>query len=132
VSGPCRAVMGIGINVGMSDSTPGIAEIDQRWTDVSSHIANVSRNQLAAFLLDALLSRLSVFVSDGFGPFQSEWKKRDALAGKEIELQLAGSSITGIGLGIGNNGALMLQSRSGVGEYLAGEASIIGRGRVSD
>ncbi|MFT5139763.1 MAG: BirA family biotin operon repressor/biotin-[acetyl-CoA-carboxylase] ligase [Lysobacterales bacterium] len=132
VSGPCRAVMGIGINVGMSESTPGADTIDQPWTDVSSHVEKVSRNQLAAFLLDSLLVRLGIFAADGFRPFQHEWKTRDALAGKEIELKLTGTTIKGIALGISTSGALVLQSQSGVGEYLAGEVSICRQGSVRE
>jgi len=42
-SGPCSAVMGVGINVNMPQSTAGTNMIDQPWTDVGSQVPWVSR-----------------------------------------------------------------------------------------
>ncbi len=128
VNGPCLAVMGIGINVRMPESAPGASSIDQPWTDVSSHVPEISRNQLAGLLLDSLLNRLEVLASNGFSSFHADWKLRDALAGSEVDLRLPGSTLKGIALGISARGGLMLQTERGVGEYLAGEVSIIKKG----
>lgn len=125
VNGPCLAVMGIGINVQMPESAPGASAIGQAWTDVCSHVPGVSRNRLAGLLLDSLVSRIEIFSRDGFLPFHQDWKSRDALNGKEVELLLPGSTLKGVALGISDRGGLMLQTEQGVGEYLAGEVSVI-------
>lgn len=125
VNGPCFAILGIGINVRMSGSAPGVTAIDQPWTDVASEQTDVSRNALAGFLLDSLVTRLGKFAVDGFASFHADWKLRDVLAGESIELRLADGIVKGRSAGISERGGLMLQSGAGVREYLAGEARII-------
>jgi BirA family biotin operon repressor/biotin-[acetyl-CoA-carboxylase] ligase len=110
VNGPCYAVMGVGLNVFMPESAPGAAEIDQPWTDVSSEVSGVSRNELASLLIDALFSRLQIFSESGFAPFMSDWKTHDALTGSEVTLSKPDKSVRGVALGISDRGGLMLQT----------------------
>jgi BirA family biotin operon repressor/biotin-[acetyl-CoA-carboxylase] ligase len=129
VSGPCQAVLGIGLNVRMPQSAPGADSIDQPWTDVFSYVPDISRNKLAAILLDSVMNRLGIFANKGFLPFHNEWKTRDALAGQEVRLSIGQTSLSGVALGISDKGGLMLQTEKGVKEYFAGEVSISDKGR---
>jgi BirA family biotin operon repressor/biotin-[acetyl-CoA-carboxylase] ligase len=128
VSGPCQAILGAGINVHMPPSTNGVEAIDQPWTDVSSRVPGISRNRLAASLVNTLLINLERYTVEGFGPFMAYWKTRDELAGKALELSLAGKTIRGTSGGISPGGGLLLKTAQGVGEYKAGEASIVRKG----
>lgn len=123
-SGPCFAVVGIGLNIRMPRETAETAAIDQPWIDLSKALPAVSRNRLAAGLANELLLRLERFSGEGFGPLQADWRRRDALAGKAVELQFAGGLRRGRVLGVSPLGALRLQSDSGIAEYTAGEVSI--------
>ena len=124
VSGPCHAVLGVGINVRMRDTAPGANEIDQPWTDVSSEISDISRNQLAGALLDEMLGHLERFSRTGFEAFMVQWEAQDGLAGTPVTLRHPTGVIEGIAAGISKRGGLLLQTDQGVGEYTAGEISM--------
>ena len=66
-------MIGVGINVDMQGRTA--LAIDQAWTDLYSLTdrRDISRNRLAARLLDCLLPALETFESDGMQPFMAEW-----------------------------------------------------------
>jgi len=121
--GPCAAVMGVGINVCMPTSTPETGDIDQAWTDVASRVPDISRNLLAAKLLNSIIRGLDQFTQHGFEPFTDEWKSRDLLSGEHVELKQADKSISGQCLGISRGGGLLIQGPQAVGEYMSGEVS---------
>jgi len=123
-SGPCTAVIGIGINVRMPRSTQEASAIDQPWTDLAETGVKLSRNQLAGRLLCALLQNIQQFSEHGFEPLRAAWEQRDVLTGNDAELDFAGGSIRGRVVGISSHGALRLQSAAGIGEYASGEVSI--------
>lgn len=126
-SGPCHAVMGVGLNLYMPAGLPETVAIDQPWTDLSAALPGLSRNRLAGQLLNAMLAKTSQFSRQGFQPLQAEWRVRDGLAGQQVELHHAGGTVRGRVLGITAHGALRLQLSSGTGEYPAGEVSIRNR-----
>jgi BirA family biotin operon repressor/biotin-[acetyl-CoA-carboxylase] ligase len=128
VSGPCHAVMGVGINVRMPVGCRGTEAIDQAWTDVASGVQDISRNGLAAALLNALVLNLEQFASEGFDAFMDRWHELDVLSGQALELRHAGQRVRGVSRGISRRGALMLQTPQGVGEYTAGEITTVRKG----
>ncbi len=67
VGGEATVVLGIGVNVDMPPASA--RDIDQRWTDLCSLAGTdaLSRNRLAAVLLDALFPALDDFESGGLG-----------------------------------------------------------------
>lgn len=121
-AGPCMAMIGIGVNVGMRRADG--EGIDQPWTDAASKQPGISRNALAAGLLDSLLEVLPRFSERGFGPFMEAWQARDALAGRLVRVNAQGHETQGRVLGIAENGALELQSAAGVAQYRSGEVRI--------
>jgi BirA family biotin operon repressor/biotin-[acetyl-CoA-carboxylase] ligase len=101
------AVIGVGLNVRM----PGAATaIDRPWTDLVSHLPadrrGISRNRVAADLLDDLVPACERFASEGFAPFRDEWMRRDLLAGRRIALEENGAARRGTALGIDDSGGL--------------------------
>lgn len=123
-SGPCSAIMGVGVNVNMPESTPGSCDIDQPWTDVASHVPGVSRNELAVALLECLLDSVASFSASGFVPFMDRWKVMDGLAGRDILLGHGSQQVRGTAKGISERGGLLLESDGAVREYHVGEVSV--------
>lgn len=123
-TGPCTAVIGIGLNVAMPGTEA--ADIDQAWTDLSRLTGNtgISRNALAATLLDTLLPVLEAYESEGLQPLLGEWKRQDMLDGKQIELHSPGRVVAGTARGIDASGALLVDTENGRQRFAAGEVSL--------
>jgi BirA family biotin operon repressor/biotin-[acetyl-CoA-carboxylase] ligase len=125
-SGPCTAVMGVGVNVNMPRSAAADAAIDQPWTDVGSSIGEVSRNDLAAILLEELVAAAATYGTTGFAPFQAEWAACDGLAGKPVSLVHGREQVSGVARGISERGGLRVEAPGGVLEFLSGEVQLRG------
>jgi BirA family biotin operon repressor/biotin-[acetyl-CoA-carboxylase] ligase len=111
-SGPLLAVIGIGLNVRMpggEGEQPGVI-IDRPWTDMASHLPSdlrsVSRNEVAALLLEQLLPSLRRFETERFAAYQDEWRQRDLLTGRRLRLEGNGGFRYGQALGIEDDGGL--------------------------
>lgn len=122
--GRLRAVIGIGLNVRMP--TPAAQAIDQPWTDVAAQPGGttLSRNTLAAALLNALFDALDVFGTRGFAAFEKDWRDLDQVAGREVILQQHERRISGTALGVDQNGALLLQSGGETQRFMSGDISL--------
>ena len=134
--GPAHAVIGIGLNVSMPEGSAAQIEadaiIDRSWTDFVSQMpgasGGISRNNIAAALLDELLSGIREYESAGFESFRAEWIALDALADRPVQVQLPDRSISGIARGINVDGCLVLEVRNPDGRT---EQRIIYAGEVS-
>lgn len=123
-AGQARAVVGIGINVRMPAAAA--AHIDQPWTDLATLMAErtVSRNSLAAALIEKLLQALRTFATQGFAAFTAEWRALDLTAGKSVQLQQQHHSIRGTALGVDADGALLLDTAAGPRRFVSGDLSL--------
>ena len=121
-AGPVRAVIGLGINVRMPEAAA--SDIGQPWIDLASLGALPSRNRLAALLLEHLLPALDRFDADGLAPFQSEYAELDALAGREVAVQLGDRMQSGRALGIAADGALRVEMEGVERVFHSGEVSV--------
>jgi len=122
--GFCHAVVGVGINIRMPQSE-GIAEIDQPWTDLSTHLPGCSRNSLAALLLEELIVQLSIFAEQGFAPFTRLWEQMDGLKGQLVDIAAGKHTLHGTVAGIDANGALLLNTGAEILSLHSGEVSIM-------
>jgi len=123
-SGPCIVIVGIGVNVCMSSGEA--AAIDQRWTDVH-HLSgdnSLSRNVLAARILDELIPAIESFDAEGLQPFLGEWRQSDVLSGRKVGLTLPNEYITGTACGIDDVGALLVDTGDGCRRFLSGDVSV--------
>ncbi len=123
-AGPWSAVVGVGINVDMRDfADPGF---DQPWTDLRTALGRrPERNRLAARVIDALLDAMPEFERAGFAPFRDSYQRFDITRGREVELrQGTGRLKRGRSLGVGDQGALLLQSDGRVSQVISGEVSL--------
>lgn len=123
-NGDCAVVIGVGINVDMPAAAA--PAIDQRWTDLQTVAGTVelTRNRLAAALLDELLPALKDFEADGLGSFMDEWRRHDVVAGRTIDLLLPDRTVYGRACGIDAGGALLVETAAGRERFAAGEVSL--------
>lgn len=122
-TGYCQVVIGIGLNVDMSaeEASP----IDQPWSDLFAARGRViSRNQLAGAVLSHLLPTLIKFESTGFSAFHAEWSALDFVAGRAVVLHVGERSLVGIAAGIGETGALAIDTEMGREWFHGGEVSL--------
>jgi BirA family transcriptional regulator, biotin operon repressor / biotin---[acetyl-CoA-carboxylase] ligase len=124
MQGPCAVVIGIGINVRLRPGTQ--ARIDQPAVDLVTLAGSAPERSLAlAIVLGNLVRVLDGFEAGGFAPFAREWMERHALEGRNVLVLLPdGASIEGTARGVGNDGALMLQTAAGIRRIVGGEVSL--------
>lgn len=123
----CRVVIGLGLNVAMSESQAGV--LDQAWITVEEGLHAVgrstpSRNTLAAVLITELLSGLERFTADGFASFASEWTALDLIRGCQVDINGMAEALAGIACGVDANGALLVQTAQGIRAVHAGDVSL--------
>jgi BirA family biotin operon repressor/biotin-[acetyl-CoA-carboxylase] ligase len=121
-AGLCQVVIGIGINVAMLESEA--EAIDQAWVSLHAINGEVSRNKLAADLLNNLLPLLVSYQQQGFGPLREEWESLDCFGDREVEIRVGDKITVGRVLGVNPSGALRLQTSEGEQLVYGGEASL--------
>jgi len=123
-SGPCAVIVGVGVNVNMS--LDEATAIDQPWTDLQrlTGDGHISRNDLAARLLDEVMPAIETFDAAGLQPFLREWRHYDLVNGREVDLLLPNERITGTACGIDAGGALLVETLNGRRRFASGEVSV--------
>lgn len=120
VSGPCKVVIGVGLNIDMPLSA-GLG-IDQPFSDLKSIRDDVvDRNQLVSVLVSELVAAISRFQLEGFVPFQDEWQQADVYFGKAVEVSSGANLQLGISAGVDEGGRLLLKTSEGVQRIAGGE-----------
>jgi BirA family biotin operon repressor/biotin-[acetyl-CoA-carboxylase] ligase len=122
--GPSAAVIGIGLNVRLSRGTR--ARIGRAATDLETASGRrLERNRLLAQVLIELDRVLTAFEREGFGPLRSEWQRRHAHQGRRVAIELPdGARASGIARGVAEDGAFVLDTRTGPKRYHSGEMSL--------
>lgn len=125
--GPCRVVIGVGINVAMSDEQA--SPIDQPWIALNAALsrqgrAAASRNALAADLLNRLAIALRQFEASGFAPFVPRWNAQDLTRDRKVRILLGNGEVDGIARGVAPDGALQVETAQGLTAYHSGEVSL--------
>lgn len=109
------AVIGIGLNVNMQQDL-NAHMIGQPWCDVAQIVGNTSppcRNKLVGILLNELFEMIDIFEQHGFEPFIEPWQQLNIAKDKQVEIEISGSRIRGIGKGIDNHGRSLLKDTHG-------------------
>lgn len=122
--GHCSVVIGVGINVSMPLAT-GL-NIDQPWTDLDSEsLSPISRNKLAAQLVDQIFTLLADFATVGFSAYRDEWESADAFNGLQCAIITPRETTSGVVLGVDNGGAVRLRLADGsIQRFMSGEISL--------
>lgn len=127
VLAPSTAVIGIGLNVSGGEALS--QRVGQPVTDLSAHlsahIGRVDRNELLLRLVTSLDTALTLFEREGFAAFLAAWHASHAHQAQPVCLQLGhGEAITGVALGVDAQGALRLETASGIQTFHSGEVSL--------
>lgn len=126
-AGQCHVVVGIGLNLAMPGTSADA--IGQPWVDVrgacaGEGVAEPSRNQLAAALINALLPLLAGYHQTGFAAYLPAWQQRDAYAGQPVVMKSARREQRGIARGVDVTGALRLEVDGAIELCHGGELSM--------
>ncbi len=126
--GPCLAVIGVGLNLRLN---PGCAEgIDQPWTDLARLLPTLpSRNLLAGRLLARLTEACLEYQRAGLRPFLPRWHRWDGCLDRPVTLFTPAGRVEGRARGVDAQGALRLETASGLELHHAGEVSLRERER---
>lgn len=110
--GPCSVVVGIGLNVHMPAASG--SGIDQPWVDCREVAGRcVSRNRLAAALLDELLPLLRDYGATGLARHLPAWREHSCMLGRPVVLHLGDARIHGVAEDVGADGLLHLRLENG-------------------
>lgn len=122
--GPAAAVIGIGLNLRLSD--PAKQRIDQAVTDVQGVLgAMPPRNELLALLLVQMGEVLRQFEEEGFASLREEWEAAHAYQGRSVALLLpSGLRESGEVRGVAEDGTLLVDTGAGPRRFAAGEISL--------
>jgi BirA family biotin operon repressor/biotin-[acetyl-CoA-carboxylase] ligase len=122
--GPSAAVIGIGVNVILTDSVR--ERIDQAASDLETACGRpLDRNIVLAHLLGELHHALEVFARDGLAPFRAEWQSHHVHQNKTVSLLLPDARREqGVARGIAEDGALLIETGAGLQRCHSGEVSL--------
>ena len=128
-TGPCAVVIGIGLNISLSDcAEDALPPIDQPWIDVKTLCRQsgdaVNRNRLAAGVLNQLAACLGEFTQHGFEAFKQDWHEGDAMLGESVAVLICERAVEGECLGVDDNGGLLLSVDGVTQQFNAGEVSL--------
>lgn len=115
-SGPLTVVTGVGLNLELNgepdlglESKPAL-----RVVDLAGYMSAVPpREQLAARLIDNICAVFVDYETRGFEPYAARWARYDWLLGRELLVELPNHNVEGVGAGIGDDGALLVDSGLG-------------------
>ena len=112
-------IVGIGLNIDCPSSFS--KNIDQAVTDLASIKKPLpKRNYIAAKLIAALIAVLKNYHYTNNQDIIDEWRRYDHISGKHAKLVLPNQSISGLVLGVDNNGCLLFDVNGSIQKYTTG------------
>jgi BirA family transcriptional regulator, biotin operon repressor / biotin---[acetyl-CoA-carboxylase] ligase len=119
-AGPLRLVIiGVGLNVQPFDAQP----TSTGFATLSELDAAISAPDALARIAVPLVEALKLFEREGFAAFAERFAARDMLRGQAVRTTLA-EVPDGIARGVSENGALLVESASGIAAVSSGEVSV--------
>ena len=122
----CQVVIGVGINVSLNEQDA--QHIDQPWTSLTAHKADISRNEVAGVCLREMMAAIEEFQQNGFAAFQEQWTNYDIYNGRQVSILTRPDSeipaCHGTVKGVNRKGELLLQTDRGIQTISAGEISV--------
>ncbi len=111
--GSCAAVIGIGLNLRLTDALR--EQAGQPVADVAGLCGGQppARNRMAAALVQALVDGLPQFEQHGFAAFVDDYAAHDLLRGIPLALSGTQGDLAGIGAGVDARGALQVRLADG-------------------
>ena len=122
--GPSAVVIGVGLNVALSQATR--AKIEQPVADLASLCGAIpDRNRVLGTVLAELVTVLDVFAESGFASFESEWTRSHAYQDQAVLIQLPSGTVEeGIARGVAHDGALLVEAGAALRCVHSGEVQV--------
>ena len=127
-------VTGIGLNVQLRESVDFAAESDWALSAVDRNSIKQDapkRELLAGTIVDFLFSTFRKFGEAGFAEFSDEWHSYDWLRDREITVDMPDQQVTGLAVGVDEDGALLVDARNGRMRVISGSIVMVGERRSS-
>lgn len=115
ISGAISIVSGLGINVNLGEKPDLGFETGQTLgvVDLAGLVATLpSRHTLAVRLIEGLCQTFVDYEAGGFERFAGKWSDRDWLVGRALTVDTPQCQVTGVGAGIDQDGALLVDTGS--------------------
>lgn len=126
--GPMHVVVGVGLNYHLPQAaarqvaaTGGLQPAG--LTDDGRQL-RLSRNAVAAALINELQRVMTEFAGQGFSCFAADWRDADYLRGKQVTVLTDAGEILGLAKGIAADGRLQLETDSGIMHFTTGDVSV--------
>ena len=115
-------VIGVGLNVGSGAQLQG--EVDQPVADLLAVNPRISRDALAAALINSILDYCHEFERSGFGPIRDTWLGLHAYQDCDVEILIGNRAVRGKVRGVTHTGELELESEGRLLRFNSGEVSL--------
>jgi BirA family biotin operon repressor/biotin-[acetyl-CoA-carboxylase] ligase len=124
--GPSAVVIGIGINIRLSEAVRD--RIDQPARDLETACGGaLDRNVVLGAVLAELVSVLDAFSHAGFAPMRVEWERHHVHQDRAVTVTLPdGRSHEGVARGVADDGALLFETGNAVRRLHSAELSLRG------
>jgi BirA family biotin operon repressor/biotin-[acetyl-CoA-carboxylase] ligase len=124
-------VIGIGVNLELPPQV--LADVDAGWAqspvDLNSVLGrSVSRESLAAAMIDHIVEALPAFEAQGFAAFAEIWRSHDWLLGRAIAVEQSAGTLRGTACGIDSDGALLVRDAASTMRVISGSIRVAGIG----
>jgi BirA family biotin operon repressor/biotin-[acetyl-CoA-carboxylase] ligase len=120
-------VVGLGLNVHMRDQIDFGEDSDwaHRAVDLNSLMDELpEREFLAATVIEHLYGSMARFAAQGFD--SGEWQQHDWLLDREVTVDMAEKQITGTASGVDEDGALLINTKTGRQRVISGSIVMAG------
>lgn len=124
MEGPSAAVIGIGLNLRLPAAL--LKEIDQPAIDLEKVVRKaVTPDMVLAATLRHLAEVLGTFEQEGFAPLREEWMAAHAYHNRPVRMHMPdGAVVEGVASGVAEDGALLVETLSGMRRFASGEISL--------
>ncbi len=120
--GPCEVVIGIGLNVLCAPKLEGGKGLPSGCLGEVNR--GLSRNAVAAVLIEHLTAMLERFGSEGFEPWRSRWNQLHALSGCAVNVTLGEGGYLATALDVDSNGNLRVREGDTIRTLAGGEITL--------
>lgn len=125
-------ISGIGLNIDLGAGLDLSTESGwvQRAVDLKTRGTELPATEaIAGRIVDELYRTILNYEKSGLAPVLRDWQTRDWLFGRDLAVETAGQRVTGIGAGIGEDGALLVDTAAqGIIRITSGTVVMAGSG----